>query len=47
MTNPKNSRATRFMLAGSALPMLALALAAAVPAAAQTAQASADETKGD
>lgn len=47
MTNPKNSRATRFMIAGSALPMLALALAAAVPAAAQTAQASADETKGD
>ena len=47
MTSPKNSRATRLMFAGSALPILALALAAAVPAAAQTAQASADETKGD
>ena len=42
-----NSRVSRFMLAGSALPMLALALAAAAPAAAQTAQASADEKAGD
>ncbi|WP_310476227.1 TonB-dependent receptor domain-containing protein, partial [Sandarakinorhabdus sp.] len=43
MQSPTISRMTRLLLAGSALPMLALAM----PAAAQTAQAAAEEKTGD
>ena len=46
MTSSKISHVSRLMLAGSALPMLALALSAATPAAAQQ-TAAADEKAGD